>query len=205
MYCEKCGCEIPPDAIFCPGCGKATVRSQVTQGNPPESGSDPHVSPGEQAQTTTNFNSSQDAAQDFKFYMHKSLAALTFKGIDTSVHLTDSQMEIESKRTWFFFFKGAIKKKTVPLENLIAVSTRRTWDISDMLFAFIFACGAVQHNWFCLMMALLLVWSAAGHCIEIQSKDNSKIKIPYSSLTEDSSFVTALTRKVNNLRETSNT
>lgn len=203
MNCKKCGCELPSDATVCPGCETVISRSQLTSED--VTYSEPYSPPRDsQTQAVPNFEGSQDISQNLKFSMHKSLATLTYKEINTSVHFTDCQMEIESRRTWFAFIKGSVKKKTIPLEDIKIVTTRRTWDISDMFFATIFACGAVRHNWLCLLMTLVFVWSAAGYCIEIQLKDNSKIKIPYSSLRENPSFVSILTDKVNNLHKTTN-
>lgn len=105
--------------------------------------------------------------------------------------MNDRLVEITTK-TRFLSSRENIEHSTILLEDIASVSEKRTWDFWDLAFAVFIMIGSRMRHWAWLILVLVFVYDAAGHCIEIQLRNGQKQTIPYSLLVPDNDFVSQL-------------
>jgi len=157
MYCNNCGVEIDNEKTLCKEC----EENQPTL-----------------AKTVEENNSQINAdTKQFIFRRHKSLGKLDISYIVSEINICSLTMKLKQQKINFYIFKKKATETIHSVKDFTSIKIVRTLDISDGIFALIFALLGILNPAF-LIVAAILLWVGFGRKIKIRLSNNAVIIIP---------------------------
>ena len=128
--------------------------------------------------TNTGNNSEINVeAKKITFIRHKSLARLDISYLISEIYISSLTMKLDQQKINFYIFKKKPVETIYNVKDFTSIKIMRTLDVSDGIFALIFALLGLYNNTFFLATAMLL-WLGVGKKIKIKLKNNTTISIP---------------------------
>jgi len=116
-------------------------------------------------------------AKKITFIRHKSLARLDISYLISEIYISSLTMKLDQQKINFYIFKKKPVETIYNVKDFTSIKIMRTLDVSDGIFALIFALLGLYNNTFFLATAMLL-WLGVGKKIKIKLKNNTTISIP---------------------------
>ncbi|OOM11151.1 zinc-ribbon domain-containing protein [Clostridium saccharobutylicum] len=176
MYCEKCGNKLNDNVRFCDRCGNSIqFKSNNEELN--------------EVKTVKGIES-KNISQQYNFSKCKQIGTITMFIVNTKANINENKLLLNQQKKYLGFIGGKEKVMTIALNEIASVTTKKSVDLIDGIYAIIFALlGFVSLNPICFLIMAVCLWTGYGERIIIETKNNIKIKIHARSGKETSVFM----------------